>query len=437
MQANYIDVLAAAQEYFSKKYYTLLAEDDDQKKLRLKPYLDKYLWEAGYRDGDVDGLTQEAVSELLYRDMAQYGILTNYLGREDLEEININAWDDVCLTYMDGRLEKCGGFPSPENAVNIVKRLLENSGMVLDDGTPLAQGHLPGNTRVTALKAPLIDEEHGVSASIRLLHPARYDCGALLQSGMATQEMIHFLCACLRYGISFVIAGVTSSGKTTLLNALLETIPKERRIFTIESGARELNLIRREPDGRILNNVVHTLSRPSDKQEYDYSQEDLVVASLRFNPDVVCIGEMRDSEAYAAVEASMTGHTVVSSIHASAGAGTHMRLALLTQKRFPIDFDISLLQAAQAFPIVVYAQKLEERARKVMDITECEILPDNTRKYRTLYRYRIDHNTVVNGITMIDGAFEKVNKMSESLRTRLIQGGIPQDLLARFMGENP
>lgn len=437
MQAHYIDVLAAAQEYFSKKYYTLLAEGDEQKKLRLKPYLDKYLYEAGYRDGDIDALTAEAVSELLYRDMAQYGILTNYLNREDLEEININSWDDVCLTYMDGRLEKCGGFPSPENAVNIVKRLLENSGMVLDDGTPLAQGHLPGNTRVTALKAPLIDEEHGVSASIRLLHPARYDCGALLQSGMATTEMIEFLCACLRYGISFVIAGVTSSGKTTLLNALLETIPNDKRIFTIESGARELNLIRRGPDGKILNNVVHTLSRPSDKQEYDYSQEDLVVASLRYNPDVVCVGEMRDTEAYAAVEEAMTGHTVVSSIHASAGAGTHMRLALLTQKRFPIDFDISLLQAAQAFPVVVYAQKLEDYQRKVMDITECEILPDNTRKYRTLYRYRIDHNTVVNGITMIDGAFEKVNKMSESLRTRLIQGGIPQDLLARFMGENP
>ena len=37
-----------------------------------------------------------------------------------------------------------------------------------------------------------------------------------------------------------------------------------------------------------------------------------MVASLRFNPDIVVVGEMRDTEAYSAVEASLTGHTVVS-----------------------------------------------------------------------------------------------------------------------------
>ena len=84
--------------------------------------------------------------------------------------------------------------------------------------------------------------------------------------------------------------------------------------------------------------ISNTLSRPSDNEAYDITQEDLVVASLRFNPDIVVVGEMRDTEAYSAVEASLTGHTVVSTIHASAADAAHMRLALLCQKRFPIDF---------------------------------------------------------------------------------------------------
>ena len=126
--------------------------------------------------------------------------------------------------------------------------------------------------------------------------------------------MIDFLCMCLRYGISFVVAGATSSGKTTLLNALLTSIPDDKRIFTIESGSRELSLVKVK-DGEVINNVVHTLSRPSDNPAYDITQEDLVVASLRFNPDIVVVGEMRDTEAYSAVEASLTGHTVVSTIH--------------------------------------------------------------------------------------------------------------------------
>ena len=44
-----------------------------------------------------------------------------------------------------------------------------------------------------------------------------------------------------------------------------------------------------------------------------------MVASLRFNPDVIAVGEMRDIECYSAVEASLTGHTVVSTVHAGAG----------------------------------------------------------------------------------------------------------------------
>ena len=127
----------------------------------------------------------------------------------------------------------------------------------------------------------------------------------------------------------------------------------------------------RTKDGKVVNNVVHTLSRPSDNEAYDITQEDLVVASLRFNPDIVCVGEMRDVECYSAVEASLTGHTVVSTVHASAADAAHMRIALLCQKRFPIDFKTSLMQAGQAFPIVVYTHKLENNERKIMDISEC------------------------------------------------------------------
>ena len=68
---------------------------------------------------------------------------------------------------------------------------------------------------------------------------------------------------------------------------------KNAVIEALESGSRELALVRIE-DGQIVNNVVHTLSRPSDNETYDIAQEDLVVASLRFNSDIVVVGEIRD-----------------------------------------------------------------------------------------------------------------------------------------------
>lgn len=425
---TFVTLLQMAQEYISQNYAAALS--DRKKLVQLRSYIDKYLNDTGYT---VEGFSSEELSKRLYSEMAEYSILTQYLGRDEIEEININGWDDIAITYTNGKIEKTKEhFFSPQHAVDIVKRLLHHSGMIIDNATPMAQGHLPGNTRITALKEPIVDEDRGISVSIRLLHPSKVNMTQIVKGNTGTQQMIDFLCMCLRYGISFVVAGATSSGKTTLLNALLTSIPDNKRIFTIESGSRELSLVSVKK-GKVVNNVVHTLSRPSDNPAYDITQEDLVVASLRFNPDIVVVGEMRDTEAYSAVEASLTGHTVVSTVHASAADAAHMRLALLCQKRFPINFQTSLMQAGQAFPIVVYAHKLEDNSRKIMDISECVILPNGEREYHTLFRYRITKNELVKGKYSIQGVFEQPEYMSDHLKTKLMQFGVPEDLLAQFV----
>lgn len=425
-QIEFVELLSNVQQYISSRYSAALTNDQSQ----LSSYIEKYIRDNDY---EVEGLTREKLIQKLYSEMAEYSILTPFLGKDNIEEININAWDDIAVTYTNGKIVKLKErFHSPQHAVDIVKRLLHHSGMIIDNAAPMSQGHLPNNTRITALKAPIVDEDVGVSVSIRLLHPSRVNKEQIVKTGTATQKMIDFLCMCMRYGVSTVVAGATSSGKTTLLNALLSTIPDNKRVFTIESGSRELSLVRKK-GSKIVNNVVHTLSRPSDNEAYDITQEDLVVASLRFNPDIVCVGEMRDVECYSAVEASLTGHTVVSTVHAFAADAAHMRIALLCQKRFPIDFGTSLMQAGQAFPLVVYSHKLENNERKIMDISECEILPDGERKYHTLFRYHITRNEYVKGKFVTEGYFEQPEIMSEAMQRKLLQFGVPQNELAKFL----
>lgn len=428
-EIDFVTLLSMVQEHISSKYAATLT--DTTKLSQLKSYIEKYLRDTAY---SVEGMTDEKLCDKIYSEMAEYSILTPFLGRDNVEEININAWNDVAITYTNGKIEKVKEhFYSPTHATDIVKRLLHHSGMIIDNASPMSQGHLPNNTRITALKAPVVDDEIGVSVSIRLLHPSRVNRTQIIKSGNATEKMIDFLCTCMRYGVSVVVAGATSSGKTTLLNALLTTIPDGKRVFTIESGSRELALVRKDKKGKVVNNVVHTLSRPSDNEAYDITQEDLVVASLRFNPDIVCVGEMRDVECYSAVEASLTGHTVVSTVHASAADAAHMRIALLCQKRFPIDFKTSLMQAGQAFPIVVYTHKLENNERKIMDITECEILPNGERAYHTLFRFNITKNVIEKGKNITEGHFEQPEIMSDSLKKKLMQFGVPQDVLSKFL----
>ena len=419
------------QSFIARNYSAAII--DKSKTEELKAYIGKYLYDTNY---SVVGFDTKELVERLFEEMAEYSILTKHLADPDIEEININGWDDVALTHLDGRIEKAKEhFFSPTHAIDIVKKLLQHSGMIIDNAAPIAQGHLPNNTRVTALKEPIVDSDRGIAVSIRMLHPQRVDRESLLRTESITEEMLYFLEVCLRYGVSFVVAGRTSSGKTTLLNSLLGSIPDGKRIYTIESGARELSLIKRDGNGKVVNNVVHTLSRPSDKEAYDISQEDLVMAALRFDPDIICVGEMRDAEAHSAVEASSTDHTVVTTVHGGGGRYAHRRIAFLSQRRFPIDMKISMQQAALAFPVVVFAHKLEDNSRKVMDISECVVHDDGELEYRTLYRYQINSNEYKDGRFHIIGEFIKENSPSDYLCTKLLRGGIPQEILHKFNKE--
>ncbi len=96
---DFWSLLQRTQEYISKNYAAALIEHD--KSQQLKNYIDKYLRDHDYK---VEGMETKALIDKLYREMAEYSILTPFLGSPDLEEININGWDDIALTFLDGSI---------------------------------------------------------------------------------------------------------------------------------------------------------------------------------------------------------------------------------------------------------------------------------------------------------------------------------------------
>lgn len=52
------------------------------------------------------GYDTKALIERLYTEMAEYSVLTGYLSDPDIEEVNINGWDDIAITHLDGHIEK-------------------------------------------------------------------------------------------------------------------------------------------------------------------------------------------------------------------------------------------------------------------------------------------------------------------------------------------
>ena len=376
------EILDRVQQQILSKWPSSLSDSPDP--LLVSSYISSCLTQ---QDLDETGMKRSALVERLYYEMAEYSFITEYMLRQDIDEININSWDDICISYSDGRMEKTKEhFFSPEHAVDIIRRLLRHSGKVIDDSSPISSGHLVTDSRITAIMSPVASEEAVVSASIRILHPNKITSATLIESGFCSGEMLAFLSSCIRHGVSILCCGRTNSGKTTLINAILSAVPDNKRIYIIESGARELNLVKRDKQGLIKNNIVHTLSRPSDDPKRTITQEDLVETSLRFNPDIIAIGEIRNAEAFSAVEASLTGHTVISTVHSGPGESAHSRIALLCQRKYRLGYELSLDQVRRAFPIIVYSCRFPDGTRRITDICECSKIGEEF-KYISLYSF--------------------------------------------------
>jgi pilus assembly protein CpaF len=424
-------VLKEVQEYISTKYSSLISDRAEEQREQIKSYISKYLID--YSLG-VDGYSFEGLVDRLYSEMAEFSFLTKYLFAKDVEEININLWKDIKITYANGDIIPADEhFNSPEHAVDVVRRLLHKSGMILDHSQPIVRGHLANNIRITVFGNPVTDRDKGISASIRIVNPQKLEREDFIKNGTSTAEMLDFLALVLRYGVSICVTGATSSGKTTLMSWLLTTIPDEKRIFTIENGCREFDLMKEDEDGNVINNVIHTVTRYSDDEKQNIDQEKLLEFALTSNPDIICVGEMKSAEAFAAQEAARTGHAVVTTTHANSCEATYPRRVTLCKQKYDINDQTLYNLVTEAFPIVMFAKKLEDKTRKIMEITECEILPGGSRKVRTLFRFNVSENQESGEGVKVIGKYEKVSDISESLKKRLLENGMPRKTLARFL----
>lgn len=428
---EFSSALHEVQEYISSKYSTLITDGGTEEvKAQVKRYIAKYVQD--YRI-TVAGMTQTQLVDSLYTEMAEFSFLTKYIYGCGIEEIDINAWNDVEVQYSSGITKKLDErFDSPEHAVNVVRRMLHVSGMVLDNASPAILGHLSKNIRIAVLKTPLVDEDVGVAASIRIVNPQSMKKGDFIHGGTATESMLDFLAECLRYGISICVAGATSSGKTTLAGWLLTTIPDNKRIFTIENGSRELALVRQK-DGKVVNSVIHTLTRDSENERQRIDQTELLDMSLRFNPDILVVGEMRGAEANAAQEAARTGVAVLTTIHSNSCEATYRRMVSLCKRAVDMSDETLMGYVTEAYPIVVFCKQLENKQRRVMEIMECEILPDGSRNFRPLFRYDISENRLEDGKFIISGRHSAVQGISKSMQKRFLENGMPQDTMKKIL----
>ena len=148
-QIEFWTLLRLTQEYISQHYASVLT--DKNKLNQLKSYIDKYLRDNDYH---VENLTTKELIDKLYCEMAEYSVLTPFLGSPDLEEINVNGWDDIALTYLDGSIVKLKDhFHSPQHAVDIFTPHRQHRD-IFPGTRELPRSRTPSWTRIAVCRFP-------------------------------------------------------------------------------------------------------------------------------------------------------------------------------------------------------------------------------------------------------------------------------------------
>ncbi|MCL9780657.1 Flp pilus assembly complex ATPase component TadA [Vibrio sp. S4M6] len=112
---------------------------------------------------------------------------------------------------------------------------------------------------------------------------------------------------------AIIIAGATGSGKTTTLAALISKIPKDKKIYTIE-----------DPVEKRLANATQ-IPTNSDNSLCTFAA--LTRQTMRMDPDCIVIGEVRDEDTASMMSrASITGHLVLTTLHANSAINIVLRL---------------------------------------------------------------------------------------------------------------
>lgn len=241
-----------------------------------------------------------------------------WLDDPEIVEIMLNPDGHLWTDSYAGGLKDSGVTMSAQTAERIIRLLAHHASEEIHFDAPRLSTELPATgERFEGLLPPLV-----TAPSFAIRKPASriFSLDDYVRAGIMCTKAANALAAGVRDRANILVAGGTSSGKTTLVNALLAEIAKtEHRVVLIED-TRELQCD--------APNLVALRTRTPIA-----SLADLVRSALRLRPDRIPIGEVRGAEALDLIKAWGTGHPGgVGTIHAGSAWGTLRRLEQLIQE---------------------------------------------------------------------------------------------------------
>lgn len=317
---SYIQNIKKDDRKYYKDKYRVTVQFEKGSRLQLRKYISE-LYENTYDDSSEKVILKKQ-SDKETDEAAAVILLDNILNEAKKNKASDIHIEGSCIRFrINGKLEN-KMILQKEKAKELVQRIKLLSGMNVMEKYRSQDGHFvysesnPVFVRVSTMA--IISEyqdEIDESVVLRILDTTKIPL-SIHQLGFSTiqQEGIKRLCE-EKYGL-VIICGPTGAGKSTTAASMLLDIQEKQngklKIVSLE-----------DPPEYIIPGVTQIQIDDTRNNTYD----DALIHVFRQDPDVIMIGEIRDSKsAGAAIRASLTGHLVVATLHTMSAAGSVLRL---------------------------------------------------------------------------------------------------------------
>ena len=291
-----------------------------------------------------------------------YSILSPLIDDPEVSDIRVVSYDNIRVKRKGVRMDSGVSFSGPKEYRQFVDYVATKNQVNISNLNAIQrftdQDSHPDFILRFTVSMPLVNTIQEPYLCIRKVPKSFPQMGELIRREVLDRDTAELLVQRFREG-STLICGGNSSGKTTLLNALKETLPDDMAVLVIQQ-ADELTT-RFHPDMMFLHSLPGT-----GESRVNYDLKDISIAGLTMDVDFFIIGEVKGAEAMYLLNAAYTGQICAATIHAPSADRAPDKLVdyAMYESRYSRD---ELMKMMDCFHTLIFMEHY-----KVKQIFSCE-----------------------------------------------------------------
>ncbi len=256
--------------------------------------------------------SQKKLLEMFEQYIFGYSRLSVLIDDKEVSDIRVVGYDNIRIKRKGQRMAAGIAFASSREYRQFIDYIATRNQVNISNLNAIQrftdnESH-PGFILRFTLSMPLVNTYNEPYLCIRKVPKVFPQMCELIEQGMLDRETAELLICRFRQS-STLICGGNSSGKTTLLNALKETLPDDMAVLVTQQADELTTML--HPDMMFLHSLPGT-----GEQKVSYDLEQISIAGLTMDVDFFIIGEVKGAEALYLLNAAYTGQICAATIHA-------------------------------------------------------------------------------------------------------------------------